>query len=106
MRLSKRRFPDTITRKRETPGHRNENGVYVPGSTETVDFAANVQPISLEDNEFVGGSQLSQRLTVYMPQADALVPEDSVDYDGHEFTVEESQFWQRSHTRAIILRET
>ena len=112
MKLPARRFPDTVTRKRETPGHRNQYGEYVPGMVEETDLRASVQPMTLEDADFVGGVQVSHRLSVYVPEPGALsaafedAAADKVVVDGHEFVVESSQSWRGSHTRAILLRET
>ena len=109
-RLAVRRFPATITRKRQTPGHRNEFGEWVPGEVTETEFPANVQPISLEDEDAVEGSRLDERLTVYIPQPQALLAAfddrqaDTVLVDGAEFTVEKSRSWRGSHTRAILLR--
>ena len=110
--LPARRFPDTITRRRESPGHRNQFGEFVPGTVEETDFPASVQPMSLQDADFAGGVQVSHRLSVYVPEPDALAAAfdqsnaDTALVYGLEFTVEESQSWRRSHTRAILLRET
>ena len=110
MTLSPRRFPDTIARKRQTPGHRNDFGEFVPGATEETEFPASVQPISLEDEDAVEGSRLDERLTVYIPQPQALVAAfgdreaDICVVDGVEYTVEKTRSWRGSHTRAIVLR--
>ena len=47
MKLSSRRFPDTVTRKRQLPGAFNDFGEFEPGATEEVELRASVQPISL-----------------------------------------------------------
>ena len=111
--LSPRRFPDRITRRRQGPGRRNEFGEFVPGDVVETAFKASVQPLAIEDTDFVGGSMLSERMKVYVPEADALVAafEDrKADYvaldDGRVFVVEESRSWTGSHTRAILLRKT
>ena len=73
---------------------------------------ASVQPLSLEDSDFAGGVSVSHRLTVFVPQPGALSAAfdealaDTVIVDGDEYVVEQSQSWRRSHTRAILLRET
>lgn len=110
MKLSARRFPHTIVRKRETPGHRNEFGEFVPGAVQETALRANVQPLSLEDEDVIEGSRLDERLKVFVPEPDALVAAfddrqaDAVLVDGVEFTVEKSRSWRGSHTRAILLR--
>ena len=133
------RFPDTITRIRETPGHRNEFGEWQAGTTEEQEFPASVQPVLLEDLTVPEGERLSHRLKLYVPHS----PENQVrgfgpgygpgfartrqtgavsnallaafDDQGADkvrigtapevYEVVESQSW-RSHTRAIVLRET
>ena len=47
MKISKRRFPDTVTRKRQAAGAFNDFGEFEPGAVEEVELRANVQPISL-----------------------------------------------------------
>ena len=112
MSLSVRRFPDTITRERGTPGHRNEHGEWVPGTVEETEFRASVQPLTLEDSNDVGGVSVSERLSVLVPVAGALVAAfddstaDKVEVDGLEYTVESTQSWRNHHTRAIVIRET
>lgn len=111
--LSPRRFPETITRRRQGPGRRNDFGEFVPGDVVETAFRASVQPLAIEDTDFVGGSMLSERVKVYIPAPDALVAafEDRaadrvVLDDGRTFHVEESRSWTGSHTRAILLRES
>ena len=78
----------------------------MPGDVVETAFKASVQPLAIEDTDFVGGSMLSERMKVYVPEADALVAafEDrKADYvaldDGRVFVVEESRSWTGSHTR-------
>ena len=112
MRLAARRFPDTITRKRTTPGMRNQFGEFVPGMETETELRASVQPMSLKDADFAGGVQVSHRLSVHVPEPDALsaaFEDDAADrvvVGGLAYAVEESQSWRGSHTRAILLRET
>ena len=112
MTLAARRFPHTITRRRTMPGHRDDFGEHVPGTVEETDLRASVQPMSLEDSDLVGGVQVSHRLSVYVPEPDALSAAfmddaaDQVLYGGNQFVVEESQSWPGSHTRAVLLRES
>ena len=101
-----------LARRRQTPGHRNEFGEFVPGLVVEEPFRASVQPLAIEHTDFVGGAMLSERVKVYVPEPDALVAafEDrKADYvalaDGRVFVVEESQSWL-GHTRAILLRES
>ena len=91
---------------------RNQFGEYVPGTVEETDFPASVQPMSLEDADDAGGVSVSERLSVYVPEAGALSAAfgdseaDKALVEGVMYTVEESQSWRGSHTRAILLRET
>ncbi|MDE0052601.1 MAG: hypothetical protein OXO52_22695 [Rhodospirillales bacterium] len=71
-RFAPRRFPDTITRKRTAPGG-YERGQYVEGAVTETTLRASVQPLAIEDSDFVGGAQLVERLKVYVPQLDALL---------------------------------
>ena len=67
--------------------------------------------MTLEDVDSVGGARLVNRQKVYIPRPDALraasdrANADRVVIDGTEYVVEESQSW-RSHTKAVLLRET
>ena len=77
---------------------------------EEVELRANVQPISLEEQDAAEGDRLDHRLRVYVPQPDALIAAfedrqaDAVLIDGVEYTVERSRSWRGSHTRATLLR--
>ncbi|MCY4002502.1 MAG: hypothetical protein OXF33_02160 [Rhodospirillales bacterium] len=112
MSLAARRFPQTITRRRQMPGYRNDHGEFIEGSIEETEFRASVQPMSLEDNESIGGGAISHRLRTFVPEPDALAAAfddaeaDTVVYGSLEFTVEESQSWPGSHTRAVLLRQS
>ena len=112
MNLSARRFPDTITRRRQTPGYRNEFGRFIPGTTVETELSASVQPLSLTDDDVPEGARLSHRLRVYIPEPNALAAAfndaeaDKAVVDGETFTVEESMTWRGHHTRAVLLRET
>lgn len=110
--LSPRRFPDTITRRRQGEGDYDETGSYVEGAVTETELQASVQPLEIEDIDAVGGEQLSERLKVYIPQPGALSAAfddsraDEVLYGGNEYVVEESRSWPGSHTRATLLRQT
>ena len=66
--------------------------------------------MSLEDADDAGGVSVSERLSVYVPEPDALSAAfedstaDTVEVDGLEYLVEQSQSWRGHHTRAILLR--
>ena len=111
MRLSARRFPDRITRRRQAPDDYNAHGEWTPGVVEEVERAASVQPLSVEDVDTVEGSRFSERLKVYVPEPDALGAAfddreaDHVVIDGREYVVEESRSWA-SFTVARVLRQT
>ena len=110
--LSKRRFPDTVHRKREHPGRRNQYGEFVPGALEFTEFSASVQPLALQDSDFVGGARTEERLKVYIPEAGALLAAfadrraDNAIVNGFEYVVEETQASWSNHTRAILFRES
>ena len=112
MTLSLRRFPDSITRRREAPGRRDDTGEFQPGAVTETELRASVQPITLEDVDSVSGAMLRNRRKVFVPVPDALraasetASADHVVIDGIAFVVEESMSWRRHHTRAIVLRET
>ena len=111
MRLSGRRFPDTITRKRETPGDYNDYGEFVPGTVMETDFQASVQPVALEDLDNPEGARVSDKLKIYIPVPYALAAAfeqanaDKVLVDGLTYVVDESKAWRRHHTRAIVTRQ-
>ena len=110
MKLSPRRFPDTIIRRRTGAGSNNAFGEYVPGMTVETEFRATVQPLGVEDSDLVGGTQLSDRRAIYIPKVDALQAAfedreaDRVLVDGLDFVVTDSWTW-RTHTKAHVLRE-
>ena len=66
-RLALRRFKTEVVRSRQGPSTRNIYGEIEPGATVTAVLPASVQPVSLEDQDFVGGAQLMERLKVYVP---------------------------------------
>ena len=105
------RFPDTITRRRRAAGDYNIYGEYIEGSVVETELAASVQPLSLEDAELEGGTQLQHQVKVFVPEPDALAAAfddreaDKVAYGGDIFTVIESRSWPGGHTRATLLRE-
>ena len=67
--LAPRRFPETITRRRQAPGDYDACGEWRPGATIESDLRASVQPLNLGDDELEGGSQLIDRRKVYVPTA-------------------------------------
>ena len=66
MRLSSRRFPHEIVRRRELPGTRDSFGEWVPGGTEDFTLRASVQPLKLEDSDLEGGAQLIERIKIFV----------------------------------------
>ena len=110
--LAPRRFPHRIVRRRQEPGTTNAFGEFVPGTVTEVEFAASVQPLSLDDADIAGGVSLHERWVVFVPEPDALRAafEESREADqvvvfGTTFVVEESRSWPGNHTRATLLRE-
>ena len=114
MRLSARRFPDTIIRRREMPGDYNSYGEWVSGPALHQDMQASVQPVSLEDENELGGEQLAERWIVFvLPAADGTTlrgafdnaKADQVLWQGNLYNVVSSKNWP-NYTRAIIGRNT
>ena len=68
--LSARRFPDQITRTRSLTGAYNEYGEYVEGAVRFTVLRCSVQPIELDDDDIAGGSQLTDRLRIYLPSGE------------------------------------
>ena len=66
-RLALRRFPNEVVRRRQGAGGFNEFGEFEPGAVVTAVLPASVQPLSLEDQNFVVGAQLMERLKLYVP---------------------------------------
>ena len=106
-----KRFPDTITRRRESPGMRNNFGEWIPGSTTDEEFSASVQPVSLEDENLLEGARSIERIKVLIPEPDVLraafddAAADVVVFESREFTTEKTMAWPK-HTAAIASRTT
>lgn len=62
-----RRFPREVIRRRQGAGVWNVYGEYEAGPIARVILPASIQPLSLEDNDLVGGSQLAERMRVFVP---------------------------------------
>ena len=113
MRLTARRFPDTITRRRSPgTGSFNQYDEYTSDPPVETELRASVQPLLLEDEDTAAGVRFSNKFKVFIPEPDALAAAfeesvaDKVVYDGMEYVVSESASWSGSHTQAVILRET
>ena len=111
-RLAVRRFPHEIIRARTGASMINEYGEPSPGAVTHKALRANLQPVSRQDLDLVGGDRLLERITAYVPGADSLLairesaPGDKVMIvDRGTFVVESSASWDGSHTRAVLLRE-
>ena len=111
MTLSLRRFPQTITRRRQGPGVFDSCGEFQPGATTETELRASVQPLSIKDEDLEEGSRLTEKIKVYVPNENALLAAfddreaDKVVYAGETYVVEESRSWPGGHTRATLLRE-
>ena len=111
MPLALRRFPQTITRKRQDPGQYDSFGEFQTGAIVETEFRASVQPLKLGDEDIAGGEQLAEKMKVYVPSEKALLAAfddrqaDKVLYNGIEYVVEESRSWPGGHCRATLLRE-
>ena len=66
-RLSLRRFPHEIVRRRQAPGQFNRAGEFVPGAVTEAILPASIQPAKLEDLDLPEGSRYSERLAVFVP---------------------------------------
>ena len=86
------------------------------GATQQNDLKANVQPLSFEDSETVGGSQIENRLVCYTLGSDSLSAAfrdgtaDVVIWRGSEqgslpYVVESAKPWSGHHTQAVLLRQ-
>ena len=110
--LDPRRFPHSITRRRESGSFINQFGEVEQGTVTDTPLTANVQPLSLADDEFEGGGQVQERIKAFLPEADSLVAAfedskaDKVLWGGKTYIVEESRSWPGGHCRATLLRET
>ena len=112
MRLAVRRFPDEIRRLRASASSQDDYGRRIDPTVMEETFRASVQPISLEDVNFEGGSQLKDRMVCYVPEPDALLAaRDDAEADrvllesGREYVVASSESWP-GHTKAVLLSET
>ena len=65
--LPLRRFPQELIRRREGTGDFNFYGEPIPGDVVTAVLPASIQPISLQDQNFVGGEMLRERMRVFVP---------------------------------------
>ena len=107
MRLSLRRFPDTITRIRKTG--RRVNGLWVDDPPVETTHRCTVQPVSLESEPEREGERPIERVRVFVPKPDALRAAnddgeaDLVRWFNREYTVERSEAWG-IYTQAILLR--
>ena len=86
--LSARRFRDTIVRRREMPGYRDDVGEWVAGATADEELRASVQPLALADADLVGGVQLQHRLKCYvLPRRERIsVASATLLWDGNPLT--------------------
>lgn len=106
-----RRFPDRVWITRQQPGHYDDRGEWEPGTAASILHRARVQPLGIEDANLVGGAQLSERLTVYVPVPDAAraardeAEADTVRVGTDSYVVTESFSWP-SHSKLVLLRET
>ena len=105
------RYPDTVTRQRQSPGGYNMYGEFQEGTITETTLMASVQPISKEDDPTEGGQQFTDKLKAYVPVEDALLggfedrEADKVIIDTLVYVVESSQSWRNHHTKAILIRE-
>ena len=113
MTLAPRRFPETITRRRQSAGGSQQRGRVGPGSRDrdrTCRFRPTARPGGLRHRRRRVFGRADQGLHPGAEYALAAAFDDGeadrVIYGGREFVVEESRSWPGSHTRATLLRET
>ena len=73
-RLSLRRFPSVIVRRRQGPGGVSHYGEFAPGPITRTALPALIQPIKLEDNDQEGGVHVLRRTKVFVPLGIEFVP--------------------------------
>ena len=66
-RLSLRRFPDVIVRRRQGPGGVSHYGEFAPGPIVRTALPALIQPVKLDDDDQEGGVHVLRRTKVYVP---------------------------------------
>ena len=88
MNLFASRWPHNVIRRRRGPERRNDFGEVEPGQLVRSILPAMLQPLSLEDNNLVGGSQLSERVNVWVPVGISrrIVPGDTLRWHGQVLT--------------------
>ena len=108
--LSPRRFPEVVTRIRSAPPvYDDASGDYLPGPVTETTLRASVQPVDLLDVPGEDGLQLTERLTVYVPQSGALLGAqdwavaDRIRYGGAVYEVQRSVSWPVRYTRADVI---
>ena len=86
--LSPRRFKDVITRRRTMPGGANEFGEFISGAIRETLLQASIQPMAIEDKDFVGGSQLQARVKIYVASAEVelIIEQDTLLWNGEPLT--------------------
>ncbi len=112
MRLSLRRFPDTITRIR-TSGRRVD-GLWQNDLPQESQHRCSVQPVELESEPEREGDRVVERVKVFVPEPDALRaandtgPADEVRWFNRMYMVEHSEDWgngpRQRYTQAVLLR--
>jgi hypothetical protein len=106
-------FRRSLTVIRQQPGQ-YVNGVWQPGSEETLTIRASVQPTSPDDIERLPeGRRERQAFTLYSSQALRIIDEseetnaDIVEIDGQRYEATARQPWQNNlinHHRTIVTR--
>ena len=89
MNLFAARWPHNVIRRRRGPEMRNSFGEVEPGPLVRSILPAMLQPLSLEDNNLVGGTQLSERLKIYCPIGISrrIMPGDALTLHGQVLTL-------------------
>lgn len=105
------RFPDTITRRRVTV-MRNNRGRLEEGDPVDMDFAASIQPISVDLAALPEGRRAIGRWRVYIPAVDVVSSASDTAtterflIDAEEYNIEDWFEFRGSHTRIdLVSRE-
>ncbi len=88
-RLSLRRFPHEVVRRRQAPGMFRRDGTFEPGAVTEAILPASIQPAKLEDLDLPEGTRYSERLTVYVPTGIERVvgSGETLTWDGDDLTL-------------------
>ena len=112
MTLPPQAFPETVVRRRQDAGQRNEYGEFLRAKVTETPLRASIEPLGLEVEYDLRAPLPSPvaRLKAYVRGPDAVSaagqdqPADTVLVDGVVYIVVESRSWPGSHTVATLQR--